>query len=61
MSRTPAKFTQADVARATRAAIQAGANGVRLMPDGSIRIELKSEPAGDKAQQPVEHEREIVL
>jgi hypothetical protein len=60
MSRTPAKFTQADIARATRAAMQAGAGSVRLLPDGSIRIELEQR-AGDKAQDQVEPEREIVL
>jgi hypothetical protein len=58
MSRTPARFTQADIARATRAAMQAGAGAVRLMPDGSIKIELE---AVEKAAEPVELEREIRL
>ena len=60
MSRTPARFTQADIARATRAAIQAGAGAVRLLPDGSIRVELDRD-SGDKLPRPVEPEREIVL
>jgi hypothetical protein len=41
MSRIPARFarfTQADVARAIRAAKQAGAGAVELLPDGTIRI-----------------------
>jgi hypothetical protein len=37
MSRTPARFTQADVARTIRAAKQAGAGAVELLPDGTIR------------------------
>jgi hypothetical protein len=50
MSRTPAKVTQADVARAIRAAQQCGAVRVRIEPDGTIRIvetapEIDSEPA----------------
>jgi hypothetical protein len=40
MSRRPAIFTQADIARAVRAAKQAGAGGVELRPDGSIFIHL---------------------
>lgn len=38
MSRTPARCTQADLARSIRAAKQAGA--VELLPDGTIRIVL---------------------
>jgi hypothetical protein len=40
MSRTPAKVTQADVARCVRAAIQAGAGAVEVRPDGTIFIRL---------------------
>lgn len=40
MSRTPARITQADVARAIRAAKQAGAGGVELRPDGTMMIHL---------------------
>jgi hypothetical protein len=36
----PARFTQADLNRAIRAAKQAGAGAVLLLPDGTIRIEL---------------------
>ena len=60
MSRTPARIRQADVARAIRAAQQTGAGAVRILPDGTIKIELEPE-AGEKPQEPVEIEREIVL
>ena len=40
MSRRPAKVTQADVARAIRAARQAGAADVIIAPDGTIRIAI---------------------
>jgi hypothetical protein len=58
MSRTPARFTQADLARSIRAAKQAGARTVELLPDGSIRILLYGE---EKPAQPVEPDREVVL
>lgn len=40
MSRTPARCTQADIARAIRAVEQAGGDGwaVEVLPDGTIRI-----------------------
>jgi hypothetical protein len=41
MSRTPARVTQADVARCVRAAMQAGASGVEIRRDGSIFISLE--------------------
>jgi hypothetical protein len=40
MSRTPARINQADVARAIRAAKQTGAGRVRLLPDGTIEIDI---------------------
>ena len=58
MSRTPARFTQADVARTIRAAKQAGAGAVELLPDGTIRIRLDG---SEKPVQPVEPDREVVL
>lgn len=57
MSRTPAKFTQADVARSIRAAKQAGAGSVELRPDGTILISL----TGEKKEISVEPEPEAVL
>lgn len=59
MSRTPARVTQADVARAIRAAQQCGAGRVRIERDGSITIE--TEPRPKKAEKEVEPEREIPL
>lgn len=40
MSRTPARFTQADVARAIRAAQQTGAGPVEIKRDGTICVSL---------------------
>jgi len=61
MSRTPARITQADVARAIRAAKQAGAGGVEIRPDGTIRIDLQAKPAGDKSDFLVDEEKVAVL
>jgi hypothetical protein len=58
MSRTPARFTQADVARTIRAAKQAGAGAVELLPDGTIRIRLDGP---ENPARPVEPDREVVL
>jgi hypothetical protein len=44
MSRTPARFTQADIARAIRAAQQTGAGAIFVLPDGTIRIQPTREP-----------------
>lgn len=44
MPRRPAKFTQADVARAIRAAKQAGADSVEMRPNGTIVVLLKDAP-----------------
>jgi hypothetical protein len=60
MSRTPARITQADVARAIRAAKQAGAGRIRVLSDGTIEIDLSS-PTGGKTEKTVEPDREIVL
>lgn len=61
MSRTAARHHQADVARALRAAKQVGAGCVRLLPDGTIRIDMQPEPAGEKQDNDVEYDRGIVL
>jgi len=61
MSRTAAKFTQADVARSIRAAKQAGAGAVRLLTDGTIMIILQADPAGDNSNNPVEDAEEVDL
>jgi hypothetical protein len=56
MSRTPARFTQADIARTLRAAKQAGADAVEIHPDGAIFVHLsgasgagKTPPQNEKA------------
>jgi hypothetical protein len=59
MSRRPAAITQADVARAIRAAKQAGAAEVEVQI-GDARILVRIEPSTD-AQKPLEPKREIVL
>lgn len=40
MSRTPARVTQADVARCIRAARQTGAGTVEVRPDGTVLIHI---------------------
>jgi hypothetical protein len=45
MARTAARTTQADIARAIRAAKQAGAGAVVLRPDGTIHIFLDGKKA----------------
>jgi hypothetical protein len=59
MSRTAARVTQADIARSLRAAKQAGAGSVELLPDGTIRISLIS--TTDKADVQLEQDEEVVL
>lgn len=57
MSRTEAKFQQADIARAIRAAKQTGAGSVELTSAGSIIINVNSE----KQNKTIDIEEEIVL
>lgn len=61
MTRTPAKFTQADVARAIRAAIQAGAAGVELRPEGVIHIALSPKSSPDKPEMPLDQDKPVEL
>lgn len=60
MSRTPARFTQADVARAIRAAQQTGAGMVEIRPDGTIRVNLVQQPA-DTYRPPLDNEVRVRL
>ena len=55
MARTAARTTQADIARALRAAKQAGAKAVEVLPDGTIHISL------DGGKRPVETRPEEVV
>ncbi len=65
MSRTPARFTQADIARAIRAAKQAGAKGVEIRSDGSIYVHLSTPSGGANSladvQKGLETSDEVVL
>lgn len=61
MTRTPARVTQADVARAIRAAKQTGAGAVEVLKDGTIRINLSPLSTEGTPSVPVEPKREIVL
>lgn len=60
MTRTPARVTQADVARAIRAAKQAGAGSVEII-GSTIRINLSPLSTDGTPSVPVEPEREVVL
>jgi hypothetical protein len=61
MSRTPARITQADVARAIRAAQQCGAGSVRILSDGTIMIDPQPAKQPKPAEKEIEPERRIVL
>lgn len=61
MSRRPAKVTQADVARAIRAAKQVGAAGVEVRPDGTIYVKLMDEGTSAGADSHIDSDPEIVL
>jgi hypothetical protein len=60
MPRRPARLTQADVARAVRAAKQAGADHVEVRPDGTIVVRLVPD-AGIRQPEPLAAAKEIVL
>lgn len=61
MSRAPARVTQADVARAIRAAQQCGAGMVRILRDGTITIDLQPNLLGGKPENQVEDDEEVIL
>lgn len=56
MSRTAAKFNQADLARTIRAAKQAGGEGVELRPDGTIYIHLSPSFAQESTTERIEED-----
>lgn len=61
MSRTPSRFTQAEIARALRAIEQTGMDmEVQLMPNGMMRI-ARSAPSGDSHLKVVEEKPPVVL
>jgi hypothetical protein len=57
MSRRPARFTEADVRRAAKVAMQLGLS-VEIAPDGTIRLAPAAVTTPAEASRP---EREIVL
>lgn len=61
MSRRGARITQADVARAIRAAKQAGAHTVRLLPDGTIQIDVQPVNDAQAQENSVAVEDEVIL
>lgn len=61
MSRTPARVTQADVARAIRAAQQCNAGRVRIMPDGTITIDPLPPKQREQDDKELAPKRRIVL
>jgi hypothetical protein len=61
MSRTGARITQADVARAIRAAKQTGAGCVEVLQDGTIRISLSPLSTPKQAPEGIAPENEVVL
>jgi hypothetical protein len=61
MSRTAARVTQADVARSVRAAMQAGAGGVEVRPDGTIFIHLSKAEFPVAVEKPLEPRERPVL
>jgi hypothetical protein len=60
MPRRPARLTQADFARAIRAAKQAGADHIEVRPDGTIVVMLVPD-AGMNQRYPLAAAKEIVL
>ena len=54
MPRRPAKITQADIARAIRAAKEAGASGITLDGEGVIRIALGPNATPTETKETVE-------
>lgn len=61
MPRTPARITQADVARTIRAAKQAGAAVVEVKPDGTVLVHLSSPTSTLSTEPPMARAEEIVL
>lgn len=61
MSRTPARVTQADVARAIRAAQQCGAGQVKIHSDGTITIEPQPKKPSEAQDNKIAERRRFVL
>ena len=50
MTKTAARFTLADIARATRAAKEQGAEAVEILPNGTIRVIIAGVQHKDEAK-----------
>ncbi len=67
MSRAAARFTEADAARAIKAAKRCGAASVEIKPDGSILVHLSPQTTADAPAEspvkppPVEPKPKVVL
>jgi hypothetical protein len=61
MSRRPAITTQADVARAIRAAQQCGAGVVEIKPDGTIRVVVEKSIPVQAPEPALEEDDKVVL
>jgi len=61
MSRRAARFTLADVCRATRAAKEQGAQAVEILPDGTIRVIIVDTQHKDEAPEPKPTMRDFKL
>lgn len=61
MSRTRARFTQADVARTIRAARQAGAAAVEVRPDGTIWVALTTTSSSENTSDHLDQDHKIEL
>jgi hypothetical protein len=61
MSYRPARITQADVARAIRAAQQCGAGQVKVLPDGTITIDPQPGKMSVAREKEVAREEEFDL
>jgi|SoimicmetaTmtHPA_FD_contig_31_9601104_length_397_multi_1_in_0_out_0_1 hypothetical protein len=48
--KTTARFTLADISRATRAAKEQGAAAVDILPDGTIRIRILADTVDSEAK-----------
>jgi hypothetical protein len=61
MSRRPALVTQADVARAIRAAQECGAGPIKITADGTIHIATSRQSSTVSDEVPVEPSAKVVL
>jgi hypothetical protein len=61
MSKPAARFTLADIARATRAAKEQGAEAVEIKPDGTIRVIISGAHKDEAKPEPEPKVRDFKL